>query len=299
MNRTATWTSIGTNVENKNTLNEVLKASGLDYTVGTREIKTADGIIIPNSVATVRENDGSPIGIVSKSYKVCQNEEAFDFVNYIDNVSFVRAGETSNGMVYIIGELPECNVLGDAFKPYVIFQNSHNGRYTIKAAIAPLRIVCQNQFTMAFKESENTINIKHSSKMNIKMEQARDVLAQTEKFMETLNSRAQMLASVKVTPAQVTKLIEDMFPIKEDMTEHQKEVISMKRAEFLNAYDCEDNQNFKGNAWGLVNSYSDYITHTAPQRKTANWEESKFMAVTLTPDFAKFIKMLNTVGVAA
>jgi len=157
--RIATWKPIGEDVSRVKTLETVLRKSGLDYEVKKQEIYTGEDkkIIVPGQFATVGSN-GRVYGIVGKDYMVCQNYEAFDFINYIkDDIKFVKAGETVSGLVYIIAELPEVKVLGDEFKPYVIFQNGHNGGISIKAAICPLRIVCQNQFSMAFAKTKNAV----------------------------------------------------------------------------------------------------------------------------------------------
>ena len=146
--RETTWSRIGTDVSKATTLDEVLGIAGLDYNVVKTPIYTMqDGKLVEytDKVATVNELTGETFGIVSPRYEICQNAAAFDFINSVtDEVEFVKAGTTHTGMVYIIAKMRNQNVLGDEFTPYIIFQNSHNGEYTLKATISPLRIVCQN-----------------------------------------------------------------------------------------------------------------------------------------------------------
>lgn len=161
--RTATWNGIGRNVADCRDMEQVLKASGLDYEVEKRPVFMNAGPVdmteamtaIPNRFVTVRTSDNHPYDVVSDKFEVIQNRDAFDFVNYMgDEVQFEKAGETTGGMVYIIAKLPEVSILGDAFIPHVIFRNGFNGKVKITAAICPLRIVCQNQFNFAFKNTE-------------------------------------------------------------------------------------------------------------------------------------------------
>lgn len=286
MERQATWYEIGTDVNNCNNLDDVLKRSGLDYTVKKSPLYIENDIVVPGRVATVRESDNHVYGVVGDTYEICQNRDAFDFINYInDDIKFIKAGETLGGLVYIIAELPEVKILGDSFKPHVIFQNGHNGGIAIKAAICPLRIICQNQFNISFRQTENTVTIRHNSTMESKLIDARNVLSTTADYMMTLNQEAEKYAGIKLSPEKVSKIIEDFFPITENMSVRSVNTIESKRNEFLRAYNADDNYSFRGTVWSMINAASDYISHTAPTRKSDNWQENKFLYVTFNPAF--------------
>lgn len=293
--RTTTWNSIGTEVKSTN-ITDVLKKSGLDYRVVTQPVTTKIGgkdIVIPNRVATVKEGTEEVLGIVSDRYHVCQNEEAFDFVNNVEGVEFVKAGETHTGMVYVIGKLPEVTVLGDTFTPYLIFQNGHNGFYTVKTTICPLRIVCQNQFNYAFRESPNTISIQHSSQYSAKLAEAEMLIKSTANYMKNFNNTAEELAMLKLgDDTKVQNIINSFFQVAVDATDRQIITAETQRTELFTAYKAEDNNNFAGTAWGLINGFSDYLTHKET-KNTKNKDESKFMTVTFDPKF--FMSFVNHV----
>lgn len=299
MERNTTWSKIGTGVEEAKTISEVLEKSNLDYNVVSKNLVTVDGAPINSKMANVKEDDVTKVmGVVSKGYRIIQNSEAFDFMDYVDNIEYLKAGETKGGMVYVIGKLPEVTILGDKFTPNVIMQNGFNGRYAIKAAICPLRIVCQNQFNIAFRETSNTMTIKHSSMSYAKMNEGKKLIISTANYMNTLNAEAEKYAKIKMTDFEIEKFFNDYFPIKEDMSDCQKSRIEEKRNALRMAYRADDNTNFKNTAWGLINAMSDYITHIEPNRKTNEWEEKKFMTVTLSPVFVKFMNMIDSRCVA-
>lgn len=294
-----TWDKIGTDVSSNNSLDEVLRSSGLDYEVVKTPIYySGDRIKIKDRVATIRKSDKKLYGLVGPNYTICQNRDAFDFINYIDNdITFVKAGETYSGLVYIIAKLPEVDILGDKFEPYVIFQNGHNGGISLKAAICPLRIVCQNQFTVAFKEANSTINIRHTSTLESKLHEGREILSNVSEFMKTLNARASMLAGIKMSDSMISRVLDNMFKIKDDMSVRSVNAINARKEDFLRAYNTDDNFNFRGTAWGLVNAYSDYITHSNPTRRSDNWEENRFMYVTFNNKLmGDFISMVERVA---
>lgn len=279
LNRTATWDYIGMDF-NTSDITEVLTNSGLNYTVEPTDtyIKFDNKEILVPGKKTIVRNDGHIYGIVSENYKPVQNADAFDFIKYIDeNITFVKAGETYNGLVYIIGKLEDVNILGDTFTPHVIFQNSHNGGYSLATNICPLRIVCQNQFNIAFKESNSTFIIKHTKNAESKMALAAETLKNISSYMKIFTKKAELFAANKVNDSQVTKFINYMFPIKDNMTDKAIEKLEEEKTKFIKAYQGEDNSNFRGSAWGLINGLTDYITHKEYKRKVENANEKRFI----------------------
>ena len=295
MSRTTTWAGIGNDVSESKNLDDVLKSAHLDFVVEKRPLYTRNNgkmIKIDGTVSTVRKDTGDVLGIVGDGYSVCQNRDAFDFINYIDeDVKFVKAGMTYSGLVYVIAELPEVKILSDGFKPYVIFQNGFNGGISIKAAICPLRIVCQNQFNVAFRDSNNSVSIRHNTTMEQKLIQARDVLKATASYMSSVNEMAGELATAKLPESKFIQIVDKMFEIKPEMSIRQQNQILARRDKLIFAYHADDNQNFRGTAWGAVNAYSDFLTHAEPTRMTRNYDENHFMHVSFNNEtMTKFIR---------
>lgn len=285
--RATTWNSIGQDVNTCKDLESVLQASGLDYTVEKVPTYTLDQwgqpVAIPNRLATTRNTDEHVYDVVSDKYEVIQNRDAFDFVNYMgDELVFNKAGETANGMVYIIGSLPEVNILGDKFIPHVIFRNGFSGKVKISAAICPLRIVCQNQFNFAFKNAQNSINIRHVGNAEKKLEEAKEVLKLSADYMQELNAAAEHYAGMKLSQGTLNKVLDTMFPMDnlEEMNPYKRKMLEDSRAKFTNAYEADDNYHFRGTAWGLINAYTDFITHKEAMGNTDHKDEGRFLKVT-------------------
>lgn len=281
--RIASWASIGTTL-NSTTVDDALTQANLNYEVNKEALYLADGNRIPDMVATTYELYGTKhiLGTVSEKYEVVQNRDGFGFVDYIsDGLKFVKGGMTHTGMIYLIAELPDVDILGDMFKPYVIFRNSFNGKYQLSAAITPLRIVCQNQFNFAFNHVANTINIRHSARVFDRMNEAKIVLQGVAKYMGHLNEVAQQFAGVKFSHSETEVAINMLFPTPENADERAKVVLAQQKKAFANMLNADDNQNHKGNAWGLVNAYTDYITHTSIRK--GRYDDSQFMNTCFKP----------------
>lgn len=284
--RRSTFATIGTDVSGATSVNEVLERAKLNYTVAKTPIYVMENgeiVEFKGKKATVIEETGQQLGIVTDQYQICQNQEAFDFVDYVsDDLTFVKAGQTHTGLIYMIASLPNVQVLGDSITPYVIFQNSHDGLSSVRATISPLRIVCQNQFNLSFRDSSNTLSIRHSGDISNKLIEGRAMLSDVAGYMERFNDEAEVLAGIKLNRESMNNIFNQLFkydPSK--MSPKQVESFEQKRAEFLFAYEAEDNQNFKGTGWGMMNAATDILTHKRLTNR-ANAADSAFMTTSIT-----------------
>ena len=303
--RTTTWSAIGKDVSECRDVDQVLASSGLNYTVLKRPAympgPRGRRVVDPAHFYTQRKDYSKTYGIVTDQYEVIQNRDAFDFVSYIgDDFRFLKAGETEAGMVYIIGALPDMDILGDTFTPHVIFSNGFSG-YSIKAAICPLRIICQNQFSIAFKEAENAIRLKHTKYVKERMLEAKEVMKKTAEYMDHLNRMAEGYAKMQISPRQIDMVVNAMFPVPDSGDEKKiaraQNARSRFAASFTEAYNRDDNSLFKGTAWGVINAYAD-LTTREPVTKRGS-AESRFEKVTIGSGALRFADFTNIVKNAA
>lgn len=306
IDRNPTWNGLGADVTKCTNMEQVLRASGLNYNVVKRPLYFGDswGDENPhneliNRFVTVRESDNHPYDVVSDKFEIVQNRDAFDFVNYMGSeVSFEKAGETATGMVYVIAKLPDVDILGDAFTPYVIFRNGFNAKVKITAAICPLRIVCQNQFNFAFRNTENTVTIRHVQNAEQKLQEARETLRMTADYMTELHQMAERYAGVQISEFQLQRFLREAFPMDgiENMNPFKRNRLEAARTAFIKAHNADDNSNFRGTAWGLINAYTDFITHQVPQGKTETRFEGKFVQVTFGGNMNKVLDLIERVA---
>jgi hypothetical protein len=139
------------------------------------------------------------------------------------------------------------------------------------------------------KESPNTISIRHSNKLTGKIAEAQRVLKETATYMSNFGNTAEELATLKLgSEANVKEIINAFFKESENDTQRKINNLNEQREELFKAYKADDNANFTGTAWGLINGFSDYITHRET-KNTVTKDEGKFMSVTFDPKmFAMF-----------
>lgn len=292
--RTATWTNIGANITKATTVEEALKLSHLDYTVEKVPVFLQDGNPIPGAFCTKREDSNITYGVVGSQFEIVQNIEGFDFINSMvpEGLRFLKAGE-NHKFIYIIAQLPEFDLMGDKVAPHIIFQNSHSGSTTLKATIAPLRIVCQNQFNLTFRKVANKISLRHTKSIKGKLHTAQEVLIQSSDYISEFQKEAILMAQNKVSKTQVDHLLDGVFEIKAEFNPTQVRRMEEKRDRFMAAYQAEDNQNFIGTQWGLVNAYTDFVTHKPLKKDTPQALENHFIKSTLKGSINDFVNQVS------
>lgn len=286
--REATWDSIGTALET-NKFDEALAACGLDFTASKSPALATmpDGLVsrIGNANAVVG-TDNKIHGVVSDAYQIIQNREAFDFAQYItDDLKFLRGGETDTGLNYMIAALPTVKILDDEITPHLIFQNSFNKKYGCRVAIFPLRVICQNQFNVAFRSAENAVTIRHSRTAAEKLEQAKITMSNASAYMAQFAKLAEKFSTLRTGPDALDAFVDYMFPIKADLKDTELARLEVKRQDLRNCYNADDNGNFRDSAWGLINAYADFATHYSGtnQKKSARMYEKRFERSLATP----------------
>ena len=290
MTRTATWNKIGTSIKEANSAAEALEIAHLNYEVVKAPVYLSNGHRIPNVACTKVKGGDKTFGIVGSNYGIVQNADAFSFVDSMipEGLSFERAVETPDA-IYLIAALPDQYILDDGFRPYVIFQNSHCGRSLMKATIAPLRIVCENQFTSTFRNADSKIALRHTATVNDKLAMAEEVFKSSNKYLTEFAAKANKLATTHLTEDQMLDIVDAYFNIEDAETSVRKaNTIIRNRQDFMSAYQAPDNANFVGTAWGMMNAFSDFITHRET-KKTKTADTSKFINVTFNANlFDKF-----------
>lgn len=245
------------------TVLEALKLAGINFTAVKKPLwgGDLDGIIkkVPGKAAIVKEGDGEILGVTSDRYGIVQNAEGFAFADYIEGLQFVRGGITYTGMNYLIGKLPAVNILGDTFTPYLVFQNSFNGLFQLKAAIVPLRDDTDTQYRIGLGGAKGQVRIRHSKNAKDRLEAAHEAMLTVHEFMDNLRAMAEEFSEIKV---DADTAVNKLFPISEKMTERQEINVREQRERFKLHLKDPHNEKFAGTAWGVFNAYADYLTHS-------------------------------------
>lgn len=275
------WHGLGTIVMEAPTSADALRLAGLDWDVVQEPIYTKSNEQVKGYKANVRDCDRKVLGVVSDRYKVVQNADAFSFTDELlgKGVRYETAGSLQEGRkVWLLARLPqEYIIAGERISPYLVFSNTHDGSGSVKVAVTPVRVVCNNTLNLALSTADRSFSMIHTGKIQDKIQEAKDTLFMAEKYMDCLGSEFEQLRRQKVTDAQVKEFIELLLPMEKDAATIQgRNIIKLRRDMEQRYYDAPDLQKVGNNAYRFINAVSDFATHSSPLRRTANYSENLF-----------------------
>ncbi len=193
------WHRLGQVFDGELTVKEALELSHADYQVEARnvyaltpalgELLAQGGMIdaeqlsdmmldalVEGRKATMRMDKSEPLGIVSESYGIVQNRDAFQFIDTLctggkgDTPVIECAGVLGHGeRVFITAKFPEViqldNKGDDRVEMYIVFTTSHDGTGAVNCMVTPIRVVCNNTLNMALGKGGNygKISLRHTS----------------------------------------------------------------------------------------------------------------------------------------
>jgi phage/plasmid-like protein (TIGR03299 family) len=282
--REAPWHGLGTRVETALSSEEALEKSGLNWTVKQCPILTNELATIPGYKANIRETDGKVLGVVSDRYKVVQNYEAFAFTDALlgEGVRYETAGSLQEGRkIWLLAKLPDNYIIeGEQIEPYLVFSSSHDGTGSIKVAMTPIRVVCQNTLNIALSTAKRIWTTIHVGDMAAKLDEAHNTLLLAEKYMGKLGTEFSRLSKIRLSDNRVNEYIEMLLPMDEKPTkQHIKNIMRLREDLKLRYYDAPDLHHVGKNAYRFICAVSDFATHAKPIRETANYRENVFVKI--------------------
>jgi phage/plasmid-like protein (TIGR03299 family) len=280
--REAPWHGLGKGVEQALNSEEALQEAGLDWTVIQKTIQTEDSMAITGYKANIRETDQRVLGVVTDRYKIVQNHEAFAFTDELlgEGVKYETAGSLQNGKkVWLLAKLPDNYIIsGDRISPYMVFSNSHDGSGSIKIAMTPIRIVCQNTLNLALSNAKRIWTTTHTGDMKSKLDEARKTILLAENYMDNLGAEVDRLNRIKVSDHKVLEYINLLIPLQDNATKQQEKNVQQLRSDMqLRYFDAPDLAFVGKNGYRFINAVSDFATHSKPLRETATFKENMFL----------------------
>lgn len=275
------WHGLGTVVAEAPASSDALKMAGLDWKVVQEPIFTDFNEEIEGYKVNVRDSDRKVLGVVSDRYKVVQNVDAFSFTDELlgKGVRYETAGALQEGKkVWLLARIPrEYIIAGERISPYLVFSNTHDGSGSVKVAVTPVRVVCNNTLNLALETAKRCFSMMHTGNIRDKMEEARDTLFMAEDYMDHLGAEFEQLRRQKVTDEQVREYVELLLPMEKEPTSVQaKNILRLREDMMKRYYDAPDLQKVGKNAYRFINAVSDFATHSSPLRRTANYSENLF-----------------------
>ena len=275
------WHGLGTIVMEAPDSREALKLAGLDWKVVQQPIFTDQGMV-HGYKANIRSTDHEVLGVVSDRYKIIQNTDAFSFTDELlgEGVRYETAGSLQRGKkVWLLARLPkEYIIAGDRISPYLVFSNTHDGSGAVRAAVTPVRVVCNNTLNLALNTAKRSFSMVHTGDIREKVQEAKQTLFMADRYMESLGREFEKLRKQKISDQKVKEYIELLLPLEEDASQvTERNVTKLRKDMAARYFEAPDLQDVGKNAYRFINAVSDFATHAEPIRRTKNYQENLFM----------------------
>lgn len=167
---------------------------------------------------------------------------------------------------WLVGNIDGCPILGDDYSVQgLLISNIFDP--TPKFYISFERIVCQNQFSTLGKNNASMyIDMNKFLRADAYTDENKEKLTtmiqlECEKRIDEANIIYNRLATTHLTDDQIKHMFEmltiDKVAKANEEKYHQAELLY---AQYMNVYDSNDNQNFKGSLFGFVNACTNINT---------------------------------------
>lgn len=294
------WHGLGTQVDGLQTVEAMLKAAHLDWTVETRALSypmwSADmgsdiavQTEVPDFRAIVRTDCQAVLGVASSRYQVIQNSQCGEIVDALVTEGGAHcevAGALDGGKrCWILAHLPNDFevVRGDLVKPYVLTCWGHDGRHGIAATLTPIRVVCANTLAAAgFGPGQRwskvaDVYLRHVRSASLRIDEARQALGIVSKQVVSTAMAYQRLTQIPVNENAFLQYVAELFPRpKADAStkgEEQKRVEAAldrweaQRADLVGLFahgKGSDIVGVRGTAWAAYNAVTEWTDHYYP-----------------------------------
>ena len=220
------WHGLGTKVPHDISTDEMLKQSGLDWSV--EKVPTLVNLPISpdksggyqptGSFALVRSSDNKVLApSVGQNWNPVQNKEAFDFFGeYVESgdLEMHTAGSLMDGkMVWALAKVKQGFELfkGDEVENYMLFSNPHQFGKSIDIRMTPIRVVCNNTLTLSLStDSDSMVKVNHRREFNPEM--VKEQLGIAREKMENYKTMAEFLGSKRYTTERLVEYLNKVYP---------------------------------------------------------------------------------------
>lgn len=253
-------------VEN-NRVNQFLDRTGLNWKVRTEGLQTSSGIIIPDKIGIVREDDSTILGIHSNGYVPYQNDQMMELlfkVSQQTGLDVHKGGSFGGGRKVFVQLKSNDLTLGtDRIEGYITGINSFDGSTSLSFGPSSKTISCQNTFFGVYKDLDS--KVRHTKNMELKID---DICRQIEGVVqEETNVFGSIVRMSETRFDDVIKdrVIKSLFNIERNVDIKDVDSLSTVTQNKLSRFYIDLNGELKekgDNIWGLFSGVTKYTTHS-------------------------------------
>jgi len=282
------WHGYGAEMQPGMSIDEWIKAAGLDYSVESRPAYFLDSdgqqTLIPQARALVRSDNNETLSLVSTKYKVVQPKQIVEFFRELterQGFELETAGALAKGRrVWALARLGRDFILdgGDKINGYLLLATSYDGKFATTAQLTSIRVVCNNTLTLSLDDQDNRHIVRVLHSQDFDPSSVRADLGLFDSSWVGFTSAVRAMATTHVSELEAVKYFMELIG-EED--EDPQFVIdnNYQLRKLMQARDLAPGAKLpstEGTVWGLVNAvtyFTDHIrrAHDAGSRVNSAW----------------------------
>ncbi len=263
----------------ENQVQDLLNQTRLNWSVRTENLQTSSGIIIPDKIGIIREDDNTVLGIHSNGYVPYQNEQMMELLYKVSNKTGleIHSGGLFNGggKVYVQLKSDDLRLGTDRIEGYITGINSFDGSTSLSFGPSSKTISCQNTFWGAYRDMKN--KVRHTKSLEIRVEEIVQEINKVEQVERQMFDNIVRLSETRIGQGNVDDVIRRLFNIDRNVDFRKENSISTVTQNKLSKFyvDLNGEVQEKGdNLWGLFSGVTKYTTHS--MGKEGNTENKIF-----------------------
>lgn len=246
-----------------------LERFGLNWSVEKRPLYTTDATgqnaIKLQQQALVRTDTEQVLNVVTKRYEPIQNSAFADLLMAGEQQGLLRnlqgGGFSGGGKIWVQAEFGNAGAVGgqDEVKSRLLVATSHDGSFSFRSTLSPIRVVCMNTL-MAAINCPSRISFKHTQSVTQRLSDLQIALSKLQfDFSKTLDLYNHF-AKVQMNATSLDAYFKTIIGAKEgeELTEQQNDRMSTLIRLFESGIGQDMN---RGTLWSAFNAVTEYTSH--------------------------------------
>ena len=274
------WHGLGVRVDGSASVDQMIAAAGLDWTVSKRKMFAEGAGEVPDQFALTRDSDGKVLSVVGNRWKPVQNKDAFEFFrSFVEKggATMETAGSLSGGKrVWGLANLNAGFELkgGDVVKGYLLLMSPHIGGQSIVGKVTSVRVVCANTMAVAMRD-QSKFEKRFSHVREFDVASAQEAMGLAREAIVEFGDMAKKLRSLKMSREEAVRILAQVYqPGEEALVVEQEDAANPSMKSVLTAYTSAPGA-LPGTAWGVLNAVTFHADHkagkSADARLTSAW----------------------------
>lgn len=273
------WHGLGNRVDANTTVDEMVVAAGLDWTVKLRPLfaqaENGELVKLPIKRALMRSSDNKVFCVTGDFWKPFQNHDALEFFrDYTESggAKLETAGSLRGGkVIWALASIQQGFPINrtDHTKGYILLVSRHEVGTTITVRTTTVRVVCANTMAMAVNNNKAQYSQNHLTKFDFA--KAKETIGLAKEQMHRAHLDAQALSKLKMSEFDTVRFLATFFqpaPEGVDQDAHTKLLLNAPNERskvfdaILNSVNNAPGAD-PGTAWGVLNGVTHWTDHVA------------------------------------